>query len=232
MGCGRPRYGQGMYGMMDGLLEASLGKARHENDRYSRPRDFGGDIQQELKKMYARGAVDSDAYHRLMEMAQSGQLTWDDLQRIASESEVKVTPQREAAIRKRDIAIVNDLNRLYRHRTRLEDTGTQTEQVLERLEADVSRLSEQAEAAEEKARLALPDEEMARTFLETKRETLDRISALEDRIASLRQGLGRIDTLRDKLATREAELKALESGQQLAKLEATIREELLGDGQL
>lgn len=232
MGCGRPRYSQGMYGMMDGLIEASLRKTWHENDHYPRPRDFGRDIEQELKKMYARGAIDSDAYYRVLEMAQSGHLTWDDLQLIDSESEVKVTSQWEAVERKRDIAIVNDLNRLYRHRTRLENTRTETEQVLERLVADVARLSEQAEAAEEKAQLALPDEEMARAFLETKQVTLDRISALEDRIASLRQGLRRIDTLRDELATREAELKALESGQQLAELEATIREELLDDGQL
>jgi hypothetical protein len=42
--------------------------------------------------------------------------------------------------------------------------------------------------------------------------------------------LYRIGTLRDELATREAELKALESGQELAELEASIREDLLNAG--
>jgi hypothetical protein len=53
------------------------------------------------------------------------------------------------------------------------------------------------------------------------------IAVLEERIAGLRDSLGRIEALRSELATREAELKALESGQQLAELEAGIREDLL-----
>ena len=60
-----------------------------------------------------------------------------------------------------------------------------------------------------------------------RQEALARLSTLEERIAALRQDLHRIETLRDELATREAELKALESGEQLAELEATIREDLL-----
>lgn len=37
--------------------------------------------------------------------------------------------------------------------------------------------------------------------------------ALQERIAALRQNLSRIKKLRDELAIREAELKALESGE-------------------
>lgn len=229
MGCGGPTFGRGMYWVVDRLIDERLGGPRHSHDHSARQRDFRRDIEQELKLMYARGAIGSDVYRRLMEMAQSGDLTWDDLQRIASESEVEIVPQREPAERKRDTAIVNSLNRLYRHRTRLEEAHTQTEQVLQRLEGDVTRLHEQAEAAEEKAQLVLPDEEKARAYLETKQKALDRVKALEERTASLRQSLRRINTLRDELATREAELKALESGEQLAELEASIREDLLDD---
>ncbi|RMD60115.1 hypothetical protein D6833_10370, partial [Candidatus Parcubacteria bacterium] len=94
---------------------------------------------------------------------------------------------------------------------------------------NVDRLRGQVDATDEKAQLALPDEEKAREYLEVKQEALDRIDTLEERIASLRQSLHRIDMLRDELATREAELKALESGQELAELEANIREDLLSD---
>jgi hypothetical protein len=45
----------------------------------------------------------------------------------------------------------------------------------------------------------------------------------------LRQNLRRIERLEADLAIREAELKALESGEQLAELEANIRQDLLGD---
>jgi hypothetical protein len=51
--------------------------------------------------------------------------------------------------------------------------------------------------------------------------------ALQERIAALRQNLSRIKKLRDELAVRETELKALESGEQLADLEADIREQML-----
>jgi gamma-glutamyl phosphate reductase len=51
-----------------------------------------------------------------------------------------------------------------------------------------------------------------RVYLQTKQEITDRIQTLEQRMASLQDNLRRVDSLRDELATREAELKALESG--------------------
>jgi len=148
-----------------------------------------------------------------MEMAESGQLGWDDLARVRSEGALQARPEPKAPRRERDPEIVSSLNRLYTHRTRLEDARAETEQVLQKLEEDVDRLQEQAAAAEEKAQLALPDEGKAREYLEVKQEIASRIDTLEERIASLRDNLRRIGALRDELATREAELKALESGQ-------------------
>jgi multidrug resistance efflux pump len=99
--------------------------------------------------------------------------------------------------------------------------------VLHSLEKDVAHLQEQAKTAGEKAQGALPDEAAARAYLETKQEALERVQTLQERIAGLRQSLERSQTLRDELATREAELKALESGEHLAELEADIRGDLL-----
>ena len=52
---------------------------------------------------------------------------------------------------------------------------------------------------------------------------------MQTRIAELHENLNRIENLQADLSTREAELKALESGEQLAELEANIRQGLLSD---
>ncbi len=222
-------HGHGAYHIFERLLDEALA------ERYRRQGDLGGpstspgDVAREVKLMYARGDISASTYHRLMEMARSGQLSWGDLARIRDEvgSESPVSPP--APERERDAEIVRSLNRLYTHRARLEKARAETEQVLEQLEADVARLREQAEDAEEKAQLALPDEERARAYLAVKQEVLERIHTLEKRIASLRQSLRRIEVLHSELAAREAELKALESGEQLAALEESIRQDLLRD---
>jgi hypothetical protein len=224
-------HGHGAYRVLELLLEEALEERRGQRDLYydDRQHDPGAEIEQEVKLMYARGDITAQTYHRLLEMAQSGQLAWNDLARFRTEGGAEVPPIPNAPQRERDPDVVRSLNRLYSHRNRLEEARAETSQVLQRLEADVTRLREQARVADEKAQLALPDEEKARVFLETKQETLDRVATLEERIVSLRESQQRIDTLRDELATREAELKALESGEQLAELEASIREDLLED---
>jgi hypothetical protein len=220
-----------MYRIIERLVDEVLEESRSERDSYDRQRDPRADIEQEVKILYARGDINASTYHRLMEMAESGQLGWDDLARVRSEGTAEVRLEPKAPQRERDAEVVGSLNRLYTHRTRLEGARAETEQVLQKLEVDVSRLQEQANAAEEKAQLALPDDQKARAYLEVKQEAAGRIHTLEERIASLRENLRRIDTLRDELATRDAELKALESGEQLAELEASIREDLLNKRQ-
>ncbi len=212
---------------MDGSLNGGL---ERQGYGYERPRDRRTEIEQKVKLMYARGEINSDTYHRLMEMAGSGQLDESDLARIRSEAGGGSQPGREVVPQtKRDTAIVSSLNRLYTHRTQLEKSRTETEQVLQTLEGEMNRLQEQAQEADKQAQLRLPDEGRAREYLQVKQQVLERVQTLEERIASLRDSLRRIDALRNELATREAELKALQSGEQLAELESSIREDLLND---
>ncbi len=218
--------GYGSYRMIGRLIDEALDEHADLLDRRQRPRERQADIEQEVKVMYARGDINANTYYRLLEMAQNGQLSWDDLARVRRGARVE-EPVTKPAPRQRNVEIVNSLNQLYTHRTRLDQARQETESVLQSLETDLARLQEQAKAAEEKAQGTLPDEATARAYLETKQEALERAQTLQDRVDGLRQNLQRIETLRDDLATREAELKALESGQQLAELEADIREDLL-----
>jgi predicted nucleic acid-binding Zn-ribbon protein len=189
-------------------------------------RDRQEDIEQEVKVMYARGDINASTYYRLLEMAQNKQLSWDALARVRQGAQVE-EPAPKTAPHRRNVEIVNSLNQLDARRTQLDQARQETESVLHSLEKDVARLQEQAKTAGEKAQGALPDEAAARAYLETKQEALERVQTLQERIAGLRQSLERSQTLRDELATREAELKALESGEHLAELEADIRGDLL-----
>jgi prefoldin subunit 5 len=218
--------GHGSYRVIGHLIDEALDEHADLLDRRTGPRDRRGDIEQEVKVMYARGDINANTYYRLLDMAQNGQLSWDDLARVRQGARVE-EPVTEPAPRQRNVEIVNSLNQLYTHRTRLDQARQESESVLQSLEKDLTRVQEQAQTASEKAESALPDEATARAYLKTRQEALERAQTLQERVDGLRQNLQRIETLRDELATREAELKALESGQQLAELEADIREDLL-----
>jgi chromosome segregation ATPase len=220
--------GHGTYRILGNLIDDT----RYEDSRYigrgEYRRDLRAEIEQEVKLTYARGEIDSGTYHRLIDMAQSGQLSWDDLNRIertpgAAGAQEQRTPP------KRDAEIVSSLNQLYTHRKQLENARRETEDVLRTLEKEATRLAEQAKTAESKAHLAIDYEGAARAYLETRQKALERANVVQGRIDGLRQNLNRIESLEADLSRREAELKALESGEQLAELETSIRQDLLAD---
>ena len=201
------------------------GSSHHRSQEAAVPQPS---ITQEIKLMYARGDIDSAAYHRLLEMARSGELTWDDLRELSTRG-ASAAPQAAAVTPKdRDADIVRSLNKLYAHRSAIEQSRKENETILARLEADAERLREQAETARQKAdAITGQDEESARAYLAVCQDALERVSVLDERIASLRQDLARLADLELELATKEAELKALESRSKLADLESSIREDML-----
>jgi len=185
-------------------------------------------ITQEIKLMYARGDIDSAAYHRLLEMARSGELTWDDLGELSARGMAVAAETAAVAPSERDADIVRSLNKLYTHRSAIEQSRNENEEILARLEADAKRLREQAEIARQKAdAVASQDEASARAYLAVRQDALERVDVLDERIAALRQDLARLTDLAAELATKEAELKALESRSKIADLEASIRDDLL-----
>lgn len=219
----------GMHRLFDALIDEVVYETRQQR-RYAdetlrEPAGRGRDIEQEVKMMYARGEVPAGTYHRLLEMARSGDLEWTDLTRAREEADTGGTAARRP--RDRSAEIVRELNKLYGHRQRLEAAEAETQEVLARLQGEAERRQEQIGKAEAQAQAALPDEETARSYLEVGHEARERLEALQERIADLKHNLRRIRRLREELETREAELKALESGEQLAELEADIREDLL-----
>jgi hypothetical protein len=218
--------GRKIHGNLGRLFDETLNEIpynRVDESRWS----AGARIEQVVKIRYARGEIDSATYHRLMDMAQNGQLRWDDLGRIENTS-LPLPIQEQRAPRQRDVEIVSHLNKLYSHRKQLEQSRRETETVLQTLEKEAGRLQDQARTAGEKAQQTIASEEVARAYLQTRQEALERAWAAQERVDDLRRNLQRIESLIADLVSREAELKALESGEHLAGLEANIRLDLAG----
>lgn len=219
--------GNGNYRDLGSLIGGTLNELTYQEGELRRNSVNG--IEQELKIRYARGEIDSGTFSRLLEMAKNGHLGWDDLNQVEKNLPSSRDPTRRVP-RERDTEIVGQLNKLYSHRKELEKSHQETETVLQALEKEASRLQDQARVAEEQAQQTIADEDVARAYLQTRQAALERTSAVQGRIEDLRENLRRIESLEADLATREAELKAIESGEQLAALEANIRQDLLGDG--
>ena len=220
--CGGRRTHSNLGRLFDETLNEILYNRAVESRRSS-----GARIEQEVKIRYARGEIDSATYYRLMDMAQNGQLGWDDLDRIENKS-LPLTIQEQRAPRQRDAEIVSHLNKLYSHRKQLEQSRQETETVLQTLEKEAVRLQDQARTAGERAQQTIASEEVARAYLKTRQEALERARVVQERVDDLRRNLQRIESLLANLVTREAELKALESGEHLAGMEANIRQDLAG----
>jgi DNA repair exonuclease SbcCD ATPase subunit len=218
--------GHGAYRFLESLMDDTFYEHSRYMDHPAHRRDSLAGIEQEVKLMYARGEIDSGTYHRLIDMVQGGQISWNDLDQIGKNSRPAVVQERRTPT-KRNAEIVNSLNQLYTHRKQLEDARQETEKVLQTLESEAARLMEQANVAETKAQQAIDNENAARAYLDTRQKALERANAIQTRISDLRQNLSRIENLQADLSTREAELKALESGEQLAELETSIRQGLL-----
>ena len=230
----------GTHHIAGALIGAAINESRHSNSGHSHSsgHNHGQEsttqsepsITQEIKLMYARGDIDSAAYHRLLEMARSGELTWNDLRELSARGASVIPQAATAAPKERDADIVRSLNKLYTHRSAIEQSHKENEEILARLETDIQRLKNQAEIARQKAdAIADQDEASARAYLAVRQDALERAEVLEDRITALRQDLARLADLETELASKEAELKALESQSKLAELEASIREDLLAD---
>jgi len=222
------------------LIGAAINESRHSNHgcSHSSGHNHGQafttppepSITQEIKLMYARGDIDFASYHRLLEMARSGELTWDDLSELSARGAAATAASPATQPKERDVDIVRSLNKLYAHRSAIEKSRKENEEILARLETDIQRLKNQAEIARQKAdAIADQDEASARAYLAVRQDALERAEVLEDRITALRQDLARLADLETELASKEAELKALESQSKLAELEASIREDLLAD---
>jgi len=125
----------------------------------SQHKDTAIDVRQEIKLLYARGEIDSGAFHRLLEMADSGLLTSGDLARVG-----------QAA------------------RDHSGDSRAGTRDEIATLEIQIARLYKQAKDAEWNAGRVSPDGDQARAYLETKQGALFRAHEIEARVAALKGG--------------------------------------------
>jgi len=157
-------------GHLIGRLDDRQPKAWHDHSGDGGNRaSLRADVEQEVKLMYARGDIEADVFHRLMEMVQAGQLGLGDLARMQSQGSRGIqTDEPRAAGHSSPLAM-----------------RPGTAPTLRRLEVEADRLRGEARIAEEKAE-AVQSKEDVLAWLEVKQGALYRLLELEERIAALR----------------------------------------------
>lgn len=163
---------------------------RHSGGRSNSP----AVMEQQVKLMYARGDIDADTFHRMIEMAHSGDLEGGIVSSIHAGHRLAPQPAEMPPQGNQETS-----PELLARQRQLQEAHAETAQALQRLEGELARLRVQAENAEAEAQLAETDNERARAYLETKQGALFRAEPLEKRIAMLRESLKRIELQRDEL---------------------------------
>ncbi|NOZ70683.1 MAG: hypothetical protein GXP38_02030, partial [Chloroflexi bacterium] len=84
----------GGHHIVGSLIDGAVRESRHSHyDQRYEYRASQPSIAQEVKLLYAQGVITSATYHRLLEMAQSGELSADDLARVRSSGQTVAPAQ-------------------------------------------------------------------------------------------------------------------------------------------
>lgn len=123
------------------------------------------DFRQQVKLLYARGEIDTAAFHRFMEMAEGGYLQAEDLPGLLVHSSSGTQPNASHA------------------------SLSKSERQASDLEMQISRLMAAAEDAEADSQHPGLSEDEVRAYLETRQGALFRAEALQHQLDELRANL-------------------------------------------
>jgi hypothetical protein len=115
------------------------------------------------------------------------------------------------------LEVQKGLERVYIGRALLEEARFSTEQTLQVLAGEILWIQGQAQVAEQEARQALPDENIARNYLEVRRDLVDHSNRLINRRDELQRELRLISSEEVQLRTYEAELRLVSTQEQLVR---------------
>ena len=207
MGCGS-LLGDLFY-MADSLLEKPRVQPLH-------PIEYRGGnegLHAQLYRMYGEGVIGEDVFNALRVVADRGELRPADL----AVHRVKVSHR---PISPTDRETQNALIGIQSRLAQLERTRGDSQKVLVDLETRLANLDKGAAIKEQKARLAVGenDEDTARQRLTEKADLASSHSRLAAQAEALREDLARLDHLRTRLETKAAELEAVRAREDLAKI--------------
>lgn len=210
--------------MISELMNDLFDEGRRQFIENLRLRDPIVHLENQVKLMYARQEISLQQYHQLIQKVQKRQIGRGDLEILHRQAVQKNTASGLTAPHHLSPAVEQRLDQLALDRVRLEDIQYEAQEELDSLKTIVNELHEQASKARQIAQDSLTDEQAVRAHLELEQDLLDRAQKLDERIHSLSQGIGQIETLNKRLEAYEAELKSLDIIERLTGITMNIRE--------
>lgn len=208
------------------LLQAFFEELHRVYENYLRFQDPSIRMGNQLRILYGRGEITTEQFNRLKNMLSRGQPIQGELhiaQRVAlSRSQAGGEP---FAHRRWD-EMARLLDRLYLDRALVKEAQFETEAALQALGGDVGWLLAQGESARGQAQSALPDETLARGWLEVRYDLLAHARDLQARQSSLHQELQNLGALDAELRSSIAQCTALQAQTDLEWTKMQINRDL------
>jgi hypothetical protein len=216
------RFLREMINTILGGREDLLDTGYHRND----PKNA---LENLLRIMYGRGEISREVYRQLRLRLHWNQIGKGDLillhegylRKLAAQGRILEVENREAR---------RLLDRLYLDRVLMEEAVENVANRQKALAAELDWLHQQAESARNSAQSALPDESLARIYLEVWQDLQALASELMERQQALEQQHHRIEAQSAELKAAITKLKLIQSQERLAELNLRIRQDLLPQG--
>lgn len=180
-------------------------------------------IQNEIRKLYAEGALDRGQYYDVLERLNHGSFTLDDLAGLRESTRrggvdrIKLSNGRTLAS---DSAEVNKLNS---KKAEIQKAKEQISTLIDELKQNHDQLKNQMALEDKLAEGTIAiDEQTARNHLMSKQELLEQASHLETRIKELESDLKQLQGLEIKVEAKILELKALTQREKMMNLAAEL----------
>lgn len=169
-----------------------------------------------LRVMFGRGEVDRKHFFRFLRRIQEGELVEGELCLLEREVKLQKQIKGDSLPDPRNREIQRGLERVYIGRALLEEARFAAEKTLQALAGEIDWIQGQAQIAEQEARQALPDENVARNYLEMRQNLVDHSGRLVNRRDELQRELRMLSSAEVQLRSYEAELRLVSTQEQLA----------------
>jgi hypothetical protein len=167
--------------------------------------------------MFGRGDLDRKHFFRFLRRIHEGELVEGELRILERQAQLQKQAKGEVLPDPRNPEVQKGMERVYIGRALLEEARCSTEQTLLALAGEIDWIQEQSTTAEQEARQALPDETVARGYLELRQNLIDHSGRLVARRDELQRQLRLLSAAEVELRTYEAELRLVSTQEQLAR---------------
>ncbi len=219
-------YGYQMFRFIKAFFREILGEWGRFIDDSLRFRDPKTELENQLRIMYGRGEISKEVYRQL-----HLRLTWNQI----GKGDLTLLHQgylRKLAAQGRILEVESPetrrlLDRLYLDRVLMEEAVENISARNQSLNTEIRWLNEQAEAARANAKQALPDESLARTYLEVWQDLRTLAKELIERQLALEGQRRQMEAQAAQLKAAMTRLKLLQSQERLLELNLRVRQDLL-----